>query len=192
METEARQRLGGRDLNSPRFETLIDEHHAEIHRYLWRGLWSGGHPQPKHDAEDLTQEVFLRAYRAYESLRPNSNPRAWLYRIATNCLRTHWKKNSRAPVPLDPTHPPEEDIAPGPLERILNGERTRALQRSLSSLPLKQRQAVILRYLDELEYADIADVLDCSQESARANVSYGLRRLREALIPSPESELEDR
>lgn len=192
MEREGRQGAGTDALNPPRFEALIDKHHAEIHRYVWRGLWSGGNPRPIHDAEDLTQEVFLRAFRAYDSLRPDSNPRAWLYRIATNCLRTHWKQNSRAPVPLDPSRPPENDDAPGPLDRVLKGERTRALQRALTSLPLKQRQAVILRYLDELEYGEIAAVLECSRESARANVSYGLRRLREAMSLAPEADLEDR
>lgn len=192
MEREGRQQAGRHVLNPPRFETLIDEHHSAIHRYLWRGLWSGGNSHPAHDAEDLTQEVFLRAYRAYESLRPDSNPRAWLYRIATNCLRTHWKQNSRAPLPLDPARPPEEDRGRGPLDRLVSEERSEALQRALGALPLKQRQAVILRYLDELEYGDIAGVLDCSHESARANVSYGLGRLREVMSATPEHNLEDR
>lgn len=179
-------------MSRPRFETLIEDHHDAIYRYLWRGLWSGGNHRPVHDAEDLVQEVFLRAYRAYDSLRPDSNARAWLYRIATNCLRTHWRNAAREPLPLDPGRPPPSNNGTEPLERLLSGERSLALQRELSRLPLKQRQAVILRYLDELEYVDIARVLDCSPESARANVSYGLSRLREGMAVAPEFDQEDR
>lgn len=165
-------------MSFPRFETLIEEHHDAIHRYIWRALWSGGNSHPGDDAEDLTQEAFLKAFDAYPSLRSASNLRAWLYKIATNCLRTHWRQSAPAPLELEPelVSPADADIRA--VESQSGSERARALRRGLSRLPEKQRQAVILRYLDELEYDAIALILDCSNDSARANVSHGLRQLR--------------
>lgn len=166
-------------MSLPRFESLISEHHDAIHRYLWRGLWSGGNPRPDRDAEDLTQQTFLRAFDAYGSLRDAANLRAWLYKIATNCLRTHWRKNADAPLPLEADYASGADGEARAVELDIANLADARLQRSLARLPTKQRQAVILRYLDELEYDQISQILACSQESARANVSHGLRRLRE-------------
>lgn len=171
----------------PRFEQLIEQHHDEIHRYLWRGLWSGGSPQPDQQAEDLTQEAFMRAFEAYGSIRSTKHLRAWLYKIATNCLRSHWNRSHVASTNIDHELPLEGPAAQ-PLERLLDEEREQHLHTAISQLPDKQRLAVIMRHLDGLEYRDIAQVLACSQESARANVSHGLRRLRELLLATATEE----
>jgi RNA polymerase sigma-70 factor, ECF subfamily len=71
-----------------RFEELIERHHDEIFAYLWRLLGKDGRRDGAMDAEDLVQDVFLRAYQSYSALRPNSNYRAWLYKIATHCAYT--------------------------------------------------------------------------------------------------------
>ena len=167
----------------PRFESIIDAHHDAIHRYIWRGLWSGGHPHPDDDAEDLTQDTFLKAFDAYPSLDTAANLRAWLYKIATNCLHSYWRQSAPPALALEPELVGPADADLRPVEGGPAGERARALRRGLSRLPEKQRQAVILRYLDELEYDAIALILDCSYDSARANVSHGLRQLRE-FMPS--------
>ena len=73
---------------APRFEPLIEQHHDEIFAYLWRLLGKERRRDGAMDVEDLVQEVFLRAYESFAGLRPNSNHRAWLYKIATNCAYT--------------------------------------------------------------------------------------------------------
>src|SRR5438093_6673688 len=73
---------------APRFEPLIEQHHDEIFAYLWRLLGKDRRRGGAMDVEDLVQEVFLRAYESFAGLRPNSNHRAWLYKIATNCAYT--------------------------------------------------------------------------------------------------------
>src|SRR3989337_3220735 len=68
-----------------RFEELIERHHDEIFAYVWRLLAGDRSSDRKTEAEDLVQEVYLRAYRNFPHLRANTNHRAWLYKIATNC-----------------------------------------------------------------------------------------------------------
>src|SRR5678816_1624883 len=75
-----------------RFEELIERHHYEIFAYLWRVMGSDGRRDVATEVEDLTQEVFLRAYEGFAELRPNSNHGAWLYTIATHCAYTQLRR----------------------------------------------------------------------------------------------------
>jgi len=161
-----------------RFEDLLEQYHDEIFSYVWRLLgrqrWSDAAASP----EDLAQEVFLRAYRAFPVLRENSNHRAWLYKIATNLALTQLRRfkyrRSAADVFVGSAqcsaHSTEFDR-----------HTKRRLASSIDALPDKQRACVTLRYLQDLDYAEIARALGCSEESARANVSQALRKLRRAL-----------
>jgi len=168
-----------------RFETLIERHHDEIHAYLWRLLRNAGGADA--EAEDLTQDVFLRAYRAYGRLRAGSNHRAWLYKIATNCAYTALKQ--RRSVSLDDETrlaEAEEAQVPSLDQQVVANEALEQVGRAIANLPPKQRMAVVLRYVQELDYGSIAQALDCSQDSARANVYQALRRLRQKLAEEPE------
>ncbi|MFC2030469.1 RNA polymerase sigma factor [Chloroflexota bacterium] len=162
-----------------RFETLLDSHHDEIYGYLWR-MMNGGS-----EAEDLTQEVFLRAYQAFGRLRRGSNHRAWLYRIATNLAYTTLRKNQRQTERT--VSPVEEGQAfasgggPSPDRQVILNETMEAVRREIAGLPPKQQAAVVLRHVQGLEYAEIAQALNCSEDSARANVYQGLGRLRRVL-----------
>jgi len=164
----------------PRFEMLIADHHDEIFRYLWRLL---DHAQ---EAEDLTQEVFMRAYRAYDRLRPDSNTRAWLYKIATTCAYTTLQRAKHDPLPLIDEAP---DGRLQPHQQVSYDETLAEIQGAIETLPSKQRAALIMRYLHELEYTEIADALNCSEDSARANVYQALRRLRHDLASETQHEV---
>jgi RNA polymerase sigma factor (sigma-70 family) len=111
-------------------------------------------------------------------LRPDSNHRAWLYKIAGNCAWTQLRRlkhrrdealslrahaaNSRA---MDHSHSPGEP----------------SLAKLIARLPMKQRACVTLRYFQELDYAEIAAMMHCTEASARANVYQAIRHLRRAL-----------
>ncbi|MBZ0300152.1 MAG: RNA polymerase sigma factor [Anaerolineae bacterium] len=157
----------------PRFETLIERHHDEIYGYLWQMLRGTGL-----DAQDYTQEAFMRAYQAYPRLRADSNCRAWLYKIATNCAYSALRRGQRE-TDLDETltadglAPPEETAG---LNMVLE-----AAFQIIETLPVKQRAAVMMRHIEGFEYHEIAQALDCSEESARAHVSLAVRRLRREL-----------
>ena len=156
-----------------RFETLIERHHDEIYHYLWR-LLQGTHL----DAQDFTQDTFMRAYQAYGRLKPDSNCRAWLYKIATNCAYTALKRQQRE-LPLDDGL--VADGVPSPDDTAVMNELLEAAHQIIETLPLKQRAAVVMRHLQGFGYDEIADALDCSQESARAHVSLAVRHLRREL-----------
>lgn len=157
-----------------RFEDLIERHHDEIFSYLWRLLGKQWHSE----AEDVAQEVFLRAYRAFPGLRRDSNYRAWLYKIATNCAWTHLRRLKRR---REETHALTEhaERASSTAHPVLSCSRSR-LSTLLHGLPAKQRACVTLRYYQDLDYAEIAAILHCTEESARANVYHAIRRLRTA------------
>jgi RNA polymerase sigma-70 factor (ECF subfamily) len=169
----------------PRFEDLIEAHHDEIYRYLWRLLDGGNRSNASVEAHDLTQEVFMRAYRAYGRLRPGSNVRAWLYKIATNCAYTALERDRRTSgqdMALDDEHDVLADEVDGrPEAQFIAGESIEAVRKAIGGLPTKQRAALVMRYVQELEYEQIADALGCSEDSARANVYQAVKRLRVVL-----------
>jgi RNA polymerase sigma-70 factor (ECF subfamily) len=168
-----------------RFETLIERYHDEIYRYLWRLMNSAGRTDSDLEAQDLSQEVFLRAYRSFGRLRRDSNHRAWLYKIATNCAYTALKQGQRQDdhsVPLhDQVHEMLAGTEPSPEHRVDVDETLEMVRRAIAVLPSKQRVAVVLRHVQGLDYAVIAQALDCSEDSARANVYQALCRLRRTL-----------
>ena len=170
-----------------RFETLIEGYHDEIYRYLWRLLHGASQGDRALEAQDLAQEVFLRAYRAFGRLRRDSNHRAWLYKIATNCAYSALKRGQRqlrhsvaAAAPAAPLSI-LDDAGQSPDGQLARDETLAAVRAAIAALPPKQQAAVVLRHVQGLDYAEIAQALDCSQDSARANVYQGLRRLRREL-----------
>jgi RNA polymerase sigma-70 factor (ECF subfamily) len=165
---------------APRFEELIEHHHDEIFAYLWRLMGNDRRRDGAMDVEDLAQDVFLRAYRSFATLRPNSNHRAWLYKIATNCAYTQLRQTKNHDKLLSLQHPAtgRENASDTSSSSKDMEQRVRAL---VNGLPAKQKACVTLRYLQDLDYLEIAEILGCSQESARANVSQAIRRLRKIL-----------
>lgn len=164
-----------------RFEELIERHHDEIFAYVWRLLASDRSSDRKTAAEDLVQEVYLRAYRSFSRLRADTNHRAWLYKIATNCAYSrlrqmqHGRGKAAALASAVAALGSASDISAS------HGQIDRRLRFLVSQLPAKQNACVTLRYLQDLDYPEIAQILGCSQESARANVYQAIRRLRLAL-----------
>ena len=154
----------------------MEAHHAEIYRYLLRVTSRSS------EADDLSQETFLRAYRAYRVLTPDANVRAWLFTIATNLTRNHWRAERRrhhAHAAFRETHPEREGADPEDESRF-NEARAR-LEGVVRSLPLKQRVAFILRKVHEFDYDVIGKSLQCSAESARAHVFQALKKVRRGL-----------
>ena len=160
----------------PAFEALVAAHHPEIHRYLSRISARSS------EADDLSQETFLRAYRAYRALPEGANVRAWLFVIATNLFRNHVrseKRRSTAHAAVRATR--SETDGEGPEEEILFNETRTLIEGAVARLPFKQRTAFVLRKIHDLDYDAIARTLDCSADSARAHVFQALRKLRQSL-----------
>ena len=150
-------------MHLPPFETLIDAHAAELHRFLVGCVG-------RTEAEDCLQETFMSALRAYPRLRHGDNLRAWLYTIAqrkaTDVTRRAARRRTRDLDGLDPVAPP----APEPIDD--------GVWLTVRRLPAKQRDAVVHRFVLDLAYAEIGARMGISEEAARQNVSAGLRKLR--------------
>ena len=158
------------------FEALMSDHHAEIYRYVLRVTGR------RQDADDLTQEAFLRAFRAHRTLPPDANYRAWLFAIATNLTRNHFRSQKRrrlayAAVVMEAREVDEER----PDGVTFSQEIGVAVEQVVSGLPLKQRLAFLQRKVHGLDYEAIGRSLQCSAETARAHVFQALRKVRRAL-----------
>lgn len=156
----------------PDFDTVIEIYSAEIFAYLWRQL------NGREDAEDCLQEVFLRAFKAYDRLDEEPHIRAWLYRIATNEAISFRRKRDRNPAYSITSDLYLKSNEPSPMDQLEIKEHVGILMRAIETLPNRQRSALLMRKYQELSFADISAILDCSQEAARANVYQALRKLR--------------
>jgi RNA polymerase sigma-70 factor (ECF subfamily) len=163
------------------FEHMVAAHHAEIHRYLVRVT---GRPS---EADDLSQEAFLRAYRAYRALPPEANVRAWLFTIATNVCRNHFRGEKRRRLAMNAAaeegYPVVEQGTPE--GEVLLAEARGRVDHVIAALPSKQRMAFTMRKIHDLEYEAIGASLHCSPETARAHVFQALKKIRRGLDGLP-------
>jgi RNA polymerase sigma-70 factor, ECF subfamily len=165
-----------RDMTEDPFEAVVAAHHAEIHRYLVRATSRPG------DADDLSQETFVRAYRAYRTLPPDANVRAWLFAIATNLCRNHFRAEGRRRQAMVKAAADASERGPSwPEGEAIANQASARIDRIVIALPLKQRLAFTMRKVHELDYDAIGESLDCSAESARAHVFQALRKIRRGL-----------
>ena len=155
----------------PPFQTLLDAHGRDVHRFLIASVGPV-------DADDCYQETWLAALRAYPGLRDASNLRSWVLTIAHHKVIDHVRSRARRPVPV-----PEPDAGatdgPEPTARALDGD----VWSTVAQLPDKQRTALALRFVADAAYAEIASVMETSEEAARRNVHEGLKRLRKEYTP---------
>lgn len=145
----------------------MEQHGADVHRFLVGAVGPS-------EADDVFQETFVAALRAYPRLRRGGNPRAWVLRIAQRkAIDAHRARGRRAvPVAAVPEGPgTEEEPA------VITAEPD--LWERVRGLPEKQRMAVVHRCVVGTPYSELAEILDCSQDAARRNVHEGLKRLRE-------------
>ncbi len=150
---------------------LFERFHRDILAYLY------GLVREQQWAQDLTQETFLRVLRARASLPEVTNPRAWLYRVATNVALNALKRRRRfAWLPIRAS-----DRQPGPVPDFADdiGERS-ALEEALASLPPGYRAALLLNKRDGLSTAEVAQVLGLSEAAARKRIYRAMEMLRQA------------
>ncbi|HZD86429.1 MAG TPA: sigma-70 family RNA polymerase sigma factor [Gaiellaceae bacterium] len=143
----------------PPFETFYEAHKGEVLAFLRRRAG-------RDRADDLFQDTFLRALRAYERLEHGDHLRAWVLTIASN-VATDGARRERPTAALT-TEPAIEDALPSFEE----------LAPLTDGLPAKERAAVVLRYGYDLDYETIGDALGSNEQAARQAASAGVRRLR--------------
>ena len=137
------------------------------------------------DAEDLVQDTYLKAFRSAHQFEPGTNLKAWLFTILHNTFRNTRRHDGRNPVDVD-SEAVERATSDGPSEQSPEQLLTRAtldadLQAALDGLPEAFRQAVWLRDVEELSYAEMAKVLDVPIGTVMSRISRGRRALFEAM-----------
>jgi RNA polymerase sigma factor (sigma-70 family) len=153
---------------------LLAKHGEELARHIRRIV------RDDDTAQDILQETLIRAHQALGRLRPGSNERAWLYRIATNGSLNYLRARSRERAALQ-RHAAERETAVAPdtdggLGR--DADRRAGLWAEVARLPERQRLALSLRVADELDYDEIAARVGGTAAAARANVYQATKRLK--------------
>jgi RNA polymerase sigma factor (sigma-70 family) len=148
----------------PPFQSFLDEHREPVFRFLVAMVG-------REDAEDVFQETFIAALRAYPRLKPSSNLRAWALTIANRKAIDSLRARKRRALPLaELPELPVEDGRPDSSE----------IWRAARDLSAAQREALLYRFAADLSYRDVAEALGTSEEAARQRVSEGVRQLRKA------------
>ena len=148
----------------PPFQALLDEHRDDVYRFLVASLG-------RDEADDCFQETFVSALRAYPRLKNARNLRSWLFTIAHRKAIDAHRARARRALPVEDV--PEQGVTD---RSAADGEPE--LWRAVRGLPPKQRAAVLHRYVNDLAYVDIGQVMGCSEEAARRSVHEGLKKLR--------------
>lgn len=153
----------------------------QIVRRHQRGIWYLVRRYVKRDADasDVTQLAFVRAYRGIGTFRGSATVRSWLYRIGINCALS-WLRDHRREEPAEIADDALIDANPAPA-RLIVGEEGARLRDAIAKLPPKQKLVLELRVFDDLSFKEVAELADCSENTAKVNFHYAVKRLRDIL-----------
>ncbi len=170
------------------FELLLRKYRSPLVNFLFRMV------RDRAVAEDLAQEVFLRVYRARQQYAPSAKFTTWMFRIATNLALNSVRDNRRRQmeISMDQTVDTGEDEqramevpdrAPSVEQELVSRSRAELIMKAIHSLPEKQRAAVLLHKYQELDYDEIARVLECSESALKSLLFRAYETLRVELAP---------
>jgi RNA polymerase sigma-70 factor (ECF subfamily) len=163
-------------------EELFARHHNEIYAYLIRMI------RDPELAADLTQDAFIKAYKAYDSLEKPENARAWLYQIAHRVALDHIRRGKI--VRFLPWTGESRGAAPSAEHLVMETRLSGDLQRALARIPERQRAALLLAELHDLTGLELAAALGVSHVAARALLTRARESLRQALASERTAESE--
>lgn len=168
------------------FRHLFEKYQARIFNTVYALLGN------REDADDCTQEVFLRAYRSLSAFRGQSEFYTWLYRIAVNLCLDEIKRQQRHPsTSLDQLIADDalnwaELLQHGvkdPAEQAESAELEEMIRQLLNALPPEQRAALVLKEIDGFSYEEICDILRCSMGTVKSRLFRARAQLKELLWP---------
>ncbi len=166
--------------------SLMDRHAAPIFHFLCRMVGN------EDDANDLAQETFVRVFKSRASFRAEQKFSTWLFTIAANLARNHFRWRARHPnLSLDVENPATEQSlgstlpagSPAPDEAALAGERAGAVRLAVGNLPEELREAIVLCEWEELSVAEAAAILEATPKAIESRLYRARKTLRERLKP---------
>ncbi|HUJ80369.1 MAG TPA: sigma-70 family RNA polymerase sigma factor [Candidatus Acidoferrales bacterium] len=171
--------------NDASFEHLLQRYRTPLVNFLYRMVRDSA------TAEDLAQEVFLRVYRARHGYEASAKFTTWLFRIATNLAlnRIRDSRYRQMEVSLDVRAEDDQPVMELPARELrvdqilIERDRTVIIRRAVEALPEKQRIAVLLHKYEEMDYCEIAKVLECSESALKSLLFRAYETLRVQLAP---------
>ena len=164
------------------FGLLLGKHRSPVIHFLYRMV------QNRAVAEELAQEVFLRVYRSRSTYEPTAKFTTWLFRIAThlalNSLRDGKYQRSEARLDTENSEAPARQVSDGrpSVEQVMVYQtRLEEVRQAVAGLPDKQRAAVLMHKYEEMEYSQIARVLNCSESAVKSLLFRAYETLRARL-----------
>ena len=176
----AMSRARDHDLAGRFVEELFAKHHGEIYAYLLRMI------RDPELAADLTQDAFVKAYRAYDSLEKPENARAWLYQIAHRVALDEIRR--RKIIRFFPWTGESRGSAPSAEHLVMEAHLSGDEERALAKIPERQRAALLLAELHDLTGLELAAALGVSHVAARALLTRARESLRQALAAERDAE----
>jgi RNA polymerase sigma factor, sigma-70 family len=159
------------------FAALVDLHKSWIHAHLYRWV------QQRELAEDMTQEVFLRAFARIKKFRGEAKFSTWLFQIALNMARDHWRSAERRKS--DPRSMEEGELAdtatPSAETQLGEGQSRRRVFGALQGLPEIYRETLMLRYYSELSLDEICQIQGQGLSNVKMRIARGLGHLRKKM-----------
>ena len=181
LDRDAQLMLRVREGDEESFGVLLEKYRSPVIRFVYRMV------QDQAIAEELGQEVFLRVYRSRATYEPAAKFTTWLFRIATH-LALNWLRDGRSErghqrLDDDGELPIREvaDRGPSVEQRMVYQTRLQEVRDAIGLLPEKQRAAVLMHKYEEMEYAQIAQVLECSESAVKSLVFRAYETLRARL-----------
>ena len=175
-------RAAGGDTSA--FQTLVEQHRAMVYRVAFQ--FAGNH----YDAEDITQDVFIKVYRSLPGFRQDAQFTSWMYRIAMNaCIDHRRRQPPAAVVPIttagaadaDPWTVDTVEERPGPETCAYAGELGSVLDAAIGRLPEGQRLVFVMRHHEGLKLVEIAAALGLAEGTVKRQLHAAVHRLRAAL-----------
>jgi len=168
--------------NDSDYASIVREHGAKIYNAVYCVLGNAT------DAEDVTQEAFLKAFRALQGFKGEASVATWLYRIAMNAANDHLRKNkryARMREPLEGVELKLADQSDGPFENpesaFFKKERTETIKKALAKLPAKFRPVIVLKDIEGLSYKEIGSILGISIGTVESRLFRAREMLRKEL-----------
>lgn len=167
----------------PAFNELVSRYQDRVHNFIYR--YTHNHQ----DCEDIVQETFLRVYRSRHSYERIARFSTWLYTIAINLAKSHYKKKKRMPkvsIHKDPSDPndfemvmPDKGLTPDDVlhEKLCMEE----VEKALAEIPEDFREVVVLRDLQQLTYEEIADITDLPMGTVKSRINRGRSKLQDLI-----------
>ena len=173
--------VSAREGDEEAFATFLRRHTATVHRWMVRAVGVD-------DADDMTQDVFLKAYRGLQRFRGDAPPRAWLAAIADNAVKNRYRARSRFRRVFAGSTDANPDLDPpakgsGPEDRARAGESRRFVAEALRLMEPEFRMPVVLRDIEEWSYEEIAVSLGLPIGTVKSRIARGRGQLKEILTP---------